>query len=432
MRSLKRLIASVLIAALVLVQLHPAVFADDSDIFGANIQPNVMILFDNSLSMENNIPTNEYVADPPAGPGPAYTELTKCDPVTKNGNTTYQNCYTAKVYKSSGWGASTTYSKYTNTVGQVNDAGAQTALNTDGYWSGSISGSKVALYKGNYLNFLLGSASGSEAKIVVARRVVNNLLTNVHDIRFGVMTFWYNNTNTLGDTTPGHRGGRVVSPIGTDVATMKTAVNGINPTWDTPLGDFLYDGGQYFKGATLINGNATTSPIQLSCQPNFIILVTDGQQTSGVRTMANEATNRFTQDHATLLSGVQKVIVHTIGFGILPSQFEDPVQAHKDLEQAAKNGGGQYYKADNQTDLEKALQGAIQSIVKATFTFATPVLPSTSTTGSSRAYLAAFQSDPSRPFWQGYLKAYQRDSSGLVPTDSNGREIGRASCRERV
>ena len=171
---------------------------------------------------------------------------------------------------------------------------------------------------------------------------------------------------------------------------MKTAVNALTPTFDTPLGDFLYDAGQYYKGAALTNGTTFTSPIQLSCQPNFVILITDGKATSGSRTMIpqnnqspnannNVASDLFTQDSSSAFSGVQNVIVHTVGFGI--SQGET-TQAVADLKRAAKNGGGQFYQADNKTDLEKSLQDAIRRIVQATFTFATPVLPSTSTTGS--------------------------------------------------
>jgi len=37
MNAMKRLIALVLIATFLSLQVHPAVFADDSDIFGANI-----------------------------------------------------------------------------------------------------------------------------------------------------------------------------------------------------------------------------------------------------------------------------------------------------------------------------------------------------------------------------------------------------------
>ena len=52
---MKRLTASVLIAAFLTLQVHPSAFADDSDIFGANIQPNVMILIDNSGSMAQTV-----------------------------------------------------------------------------------------------------------------------------------------------------------------------------------------------------------------------------------------------------------------------------------------------------------------------------------------------------------------------------------------
>ena len=61
-----------------------------------------------------------------------------------------------------------------------------------------------------------------------------------------------------------------------------------------------------------------------------------------------------------------------------------------------------------------------------TAAFASPVIPSTSTTGSTRAYLASFQSDPARPFWRGFLKAYQRDANGQVPVDSNGVPLASA------
>src|SRR5206468_9751812 len=57
--AMKRLTALVLIAAL-LLQLHPVAFADDSDIFGHNVQPNVLIILDNSGSMDDTVPSGEY------------------------------------------------------------------------------------------------------------------------------------------------------------------------------------------------------------------------------------------------------------------------------------------------------------------------------------------------------------------------------------
>ncbi len=135
---------------------------------------------------------------------------------------------------------------------------------------------------------------------------------------------------------------------------------------------------------------------------------------------------RSREDHASSFTGTQNVIVHTVGFGISASEPGNVVAANDVLRTAAQNGGGQFYDTNSEPQLEEALQDAIRRIIQATFTFATPVVPTTSTTGSTKAYLAAFQSDASRPFWKGYLKAYQRDSSGLVPVDGNGVPLSSA------
>jgi type IV pilus assembly protein PilY1 len=127
---------------------------------------------------------------------------------------------------------------------------------------------------------------------------------------------------------------------------------------------------------------------------------------------------------------MQNVIIHTVGFGVGASEPNDDIVANDILKQTAQQGGGAYYRADTATALENALQDAIRKVMAATFTFATPVLPSTSTTGSNRAYLAAFQSDPSNPFWKGFLKAYTRDSTGNVPVDSNGIPLASALAWE--
>ena len=413
MKSITRLMSLGSIAAL-LVLPTSAALADDSDIFGANIQPNVVIMIDDSGSMADSAPSNSFDLPAPNGSAPYYTTLTRC------GSSKNQTCDSVKVYKS---GSSSTYTSYANDVPSVNSSAARNALNSTGYWSGKISGSTVNLFTGNYLNYLYGTcASGgacTKPKMQIAQEVINGLLDSVQGVRFGIMTFYYGSS--------GQRGARMVSQVGSSVSTMKAAVNGLSPTSDTPLGDSLYDVGRYYKGLSLTNGNTYTSPIQLECQPNFVIMITDGMQTSGTRTMPAEATNRFTQDHATSLTGTQNVIVHTVGFGVTVNTTQaESDQAYADLSAAAKNGGGQFYISDDESQLQAALQDAIRRIVQATFTFATPVVPTTSTTGSTKAYLAAFRSDPSLPFWRGFLKAYQRDSNGLVPVDANGVPLSSA------
>src|SRR5215831_14498363 len=364
----KRLTTLVITATFLSLQVHPAVLADDSDIFGANIQPNVMIMIDDSGSMADSAPSNTFDVPPPSGTAAYYPVLNNCDPTGKP--KVYQACDSVKVYKS---GSANSYTFYANSVSAI-------------------------------------TGTGSAA----AQAAINSLLDSVQGVRFGVMTFHYDSTGN-GD------GATVVAQIGSSVSSMKSAVNNLSPTGNTPLGDALYDVGQYYKG--LKTGNGTqgpfTSPIQLACQPNFVIFITDGMQTAGTRLMPAEATNRYTQDQASWLPdtpNIQNVIVHTVGFGVTVNTTAAETQAAYDtLSQSARNGGGQFYISDNETQLQRALQDAIRRIVQATFTFATPVVPTTSTTGSTKAYLAAFRSDPSSPFWQGYLKAYQRDANGLVP-----------------
>jgi type IV pilus assembly protein PilY1 len=407
----KRLSAFLVTAAAIAALIMPSpAMADDSDIFGANIQPNVLILLDSSGSMD------DYIDSIPYDEGTTFPVINKC------GSLKNSPCSSPVVYKA---GSSNKYTKYADTIADVNKSSARNALHNVGYWSGSISGSNVDLYVGNYLNYQIGFCSSvacqGEKKIDIAKRVLKGLIDNVTGVRFGFMKFWNNDTSGSGCNSGGHCGGSMVAQMGTSAAVMKAAVDAINASGYTPLGEFMKDAGNYYKGAQLKNGNTYTTPIQTTvgaCQPNFIILISDGLQ-NGYMDVRNESGNRFAQDHSTLFTGKQNVIVHTVGFAL--DAADKAAGANDILKDAAKNGGGLFFEAENSAQLEQALQAQIRSILAATFTFATPVVPTTSTTGSTKAYLAAFQSDQSSPFWRGYLKAYQRDSNGLVPIGADGK-----------
>jgi type IV pilus assembly protein PilY1 len=286
---------------------------DDSDIFGNNIAPNVMILFDSSGSMSNTIYSHPYLPlstyNTPLTYSTTkvyrkYTTRSACNPLPRP-------CY--KVYK--------------DTVAEVPNAIARDALHKDppvattiGYWTGTISGSSVDLFYGNYLNYLAcSSCLIQEQKIVIAKRVVNNIINNTQGVRFGVMKFANN-------SSPGTGGGGMVATLGTDNATMTAAVNNITPSGYTPLGEQLDDAGRYYKGQPLRNGNTyTTDPI--SCQPNFVVLITDGLQNGSVD-VRTEATNRFSNLSRTTtqyVSGTQNVIVHTVGFAITDADERRPM-----------------------------------------------------------------------------------------------------------
>jgi len=395
----KKLLACCLIVTLVGLPL-PRARADDSDIFGAEIQPNILIAFDTSGSMDDKIYADPYEAA-----------------------TTYTGTYdVVKVYKKTtswGWGGTTTYSVYANSIAEVSSSSARTALTNAGYWSGSIGGSTVNLFVGNYLNWLATPGATLVKKIDVAKRVLTKLVTNTEGVRFGLMDFTNNSKQ-------GQGGGEIDAPIGSSVSTLTTAINKFTPNGYTPLGEMLRDAGKYFKGQGDYSGNYATSPIQLECQPNFVIIMSDGLQNGSVD-VRTEATNRYIQDHASSLAGTQNVIVDTVGFAV---SADEKAAANDVLQTAAKNGGGTFYSTESETQLEAALEDAIRQIMAATFAFATPVIPTTSATGTNRAYLAAFQSDPSKPFWRGYLKAYNRDSSGNVPVDGNGVPLDSALAWE--
>ena len=360
----------------------PPVRADDSDIFGANIQPNVLLLLDTSGSMEDLIFTEPFDKDK-----------------TYSGTNA-----TGKVFQ-----RTTPPTVYSVSIADVQNANAKNSLSTVGFWQGKIGGSSVSLATGNYLNFLASPAGQPVKKIDVAKRVLKNLINNTEGVRFGVMKFADNQNK-------GQGGGEIVAPIGSDKATMTSGIDAMPVAGFTPLGEITRDAGKYYRGEGDYWGRFATSPIQLECQPNFAILMSDGLQNGSLQVQA-EAAQRKNEDHSNSLPGRQNVIVHTVGFAV--DATDVALGANDILQQGAKNGGGTFYSTENEAQLAAALENAIRQIVAATFAFAAPVIPTTGTTGIKRTYLASFQSDPSRAAWKGFIKAFQRDSTGNVPVDAN-------------
>jgi len=380
--------------------------ADDSDIFGANVQPNVLILIDTSQSMQDEVPSS------PFSTSTTYTVYNTCGPWKLVGGVWVVNeaCTSTKVYKYNT--SDGTYTVYANSIGVVPNAdgnpasAARDGLTNSGNWFGKIVGTQYYLFTGNYLNWKNPLAVTTQPKITIAKQVVANIIQNTAGVRFGTMKF---------KPACSGCGGEIISPIGSDTTTLLNGVNNLTAPGGsgTVLGEQIRDAGLYYQGSF---GYAT--PIQYDCQPNFVIAISDGLYT-GINPW-DEAAKLNAQDWSSSLPGKQNIIVHTVGFGIGVSEPSAVLTANDALQKTANNGGGKFYDTNSAAQLEAALQDAIQKVVAATFSFATPVVPTTSATGSTKAYMAAFQSNPSRPFWRGYLKAYQRDSTGNVPVDANG------------
>ena len=141
---MKKVIALALSTALLFLPVPPftnlpSVRADDSDIFGANVQPNVLILIDSSQSMKDQVPSSAY------------------DPKTTYSGSFVPTPSQGTVYKYDT--ATKTYSVYQNSISLVPDASgtpksaARDSLTSSGYWSGKIAGTTYYLFTGNYLNW---------------------------------------------------------------------------------------------------------------------------------------------------------------------------------------------------------------------------------------------------------------------------------------
>ena len=184
---MKKLLALLLYLTLLPLNVPP-VLADDNDIFGANVQPNVLIFIDSSGSMDDYIdqastaaydPATTYAGTPsPPLPNKATAKVYRC----QSGRTIDQCENDPSLYV-----------VYKNTIAEVTSATARSALTSSGKWNGNIGGSSYQLRTGNYLNYHFSPVGGHEKKIVVAKRVLTNLINNTDDVRFGVAKFQGNN-----------------------------------------------------------------------------------------------------------------------------------------------------------------------------------------------------------------------------------------------
>ncbi len=355
--------------------------ADTDDLFALGVQPNVMLLVDTSSSMDNAIPSNMY-----------------------NPSTSYPGTSTSTVVYDQG-------AIYRNSIPDVPDANARTALSTVGFWLGEIGGSNVSLFVGNYLNYEACGApcNANEKKLDIAKRVVTNLIQNVEGVRFGVMRLRKN------PYPPGKRG-ELIAPIGTDKTTMVNAVNSMVYESGTGIGEQLYDAGQYYKGLPLIDGSQFPSPIQNECQPNFVIQISDGRQNGNIDVRV-EASKRFAQDHSSWNTTKQNVIVHMVSFDL-----GGDATAILEMQEAAANGGGSYFGADDGGDLAQALLSAINLITGETLSIAAPAVPAARSAAGNALYLASF-TPSANPLWAGTLTAYPLESDGTINTDANGNIV---------
>lgn len=436
-----------LFAALFSLLIIPSVaFADDTEIYGvttSQIKPNVLIIFDNSGSMNDQIRS-----------AVGYDSSITYPVASACGGGGNVPCETDTVYRWRGvekiWQGHTTLSNV-----QASCTTAYNRLSTQGTYTGMLSTagycrtSAGTFATGNYINFLVsntGEGDPTTPKLTIAKNVIKDLVRSTDSVNFGLMVF---NTS---------QGGYILRPIsdmtvGTNRQDFIDAIDGIEANTWTPLAETLYEAMRYCSGQSSYFNSGTnyTSPIQYACQKNYVILMTDGMSTEDrspvLQTICNNGdcdgdgyeadrdpmkqyafqgsdylddVAKYLRDNdmSTSLAGTQNVTTYTIGFG-LPESDDGATLL---LRETAANGGGKYYSAYNTQTLSQAFTEILGTIIQDNTSFVAPVVPvspENKTFSGDRVYIGFFKPAVG-PFWTGNLKKYGLDLDNGTVVDKNG------------
>ena len=413
-------------------QAAPLAVAETPLLVSTTVQPNVMLLIDDSGSMDHIIWHDDFDPD-----------------------TLYPGGYTADAtYNSS---SSDWFTLNGNSYRLPHPAGGD---------------SHSTRWLGNYLNWISGHfASGTDltgglipntTRMQTARAATTDFVTNTAGMRFGLSSFNFS------------EGGLIRAGCGATTATMTTAISALRADNWTPLAESLYEITRYFRGlnssygSTIPGGAATyTSPIQYRCQKNFAIVVTDGLPTYDINfpdddpddgsdalpnwdglapatpvttpqvfpqysdghatgTQSAEGYSLYVDDIAKFAFDIdmktsgtdtaggsyqsadflkQNLHTYTIGFTVDNQMLED----------AAEYGNGLYLTANTAGQLTSALQSAISHVFATSSSSSSVAANSTRLNTDTKIYQARFNSAQ----WSGELLAYPINSNGTVGTSAS-------------
>lgn len=407
-------------------------------------EPNVMLLIDNSGSMDNIIWADGYDNTV------TYDDWSDSD---TNYYSTYGNNHLSDISKGTcadGWKEG------------ENGVGTKKCLKLP-----DPAGSGNTRYAGNYLNYLFSTyANGtdltvgtipSETRMEVAKNASSDLITS-SGIRFGISSFYGPSDHSYG------HGATINAACGSTQATLNTAIGGLSASTNTPLAEALYEVTRYYRGMSSYYKDAVnhTSPIQYRCQRNFTVVITDGLPTRDTNFPNNDPddtadataslpnwdglspataiadypnfpqySDGFQPDGSNADEGYALYLDDIAKFGYdidmrtgindnAGKSFDDPdfdIQRmetytvgfstdNQMLEDAAEYGNGSYYTADNADTLVSALQSAIDSAKLKSESSASAV-----TTNSTRldTGVNVFQARFNSEFWTGELYSFGLD-----------------------
>ena len=315
----------------------------------------------------------------------------------------YYQCYSQKLGTSDGSYAGANPGQYFNNNG-IN--GTFYPTDEDIALGFNDFGRRMSWYWTGQTWFANSSPGGGYLNVPIA---VNDVFNTQKNLLLNKLAFSNNNGIGNNDGLENNRAAYMSCANGNTCSYIVDA--GLTPTAGT-----LQSAIDYFKGV-----NGYTSPIQDSCQKNFIVFVTDGLPsvsetgaTGSAATLMPAVLTKI-QNLQTLLKSLGgqsysfKIPVYVLGMAITNT-------AKPYLESMATNGGtGQAYYASNAADLQNSLTAIFDNITNATYAFATASYPSVNTTDENFLYQASFTPSPATdPFWPGYLQKLSLNSDGSL------------------
>ncbi|MFP6661295.1 MAG: hypothetical protein VCB78_07545 [Myxococcota bacterium] len=475
---LQNAMACVALLATVCLDFGPNARADDSDLFQTKVAPNVVLMVDNSGSMNHVVWHPDY------------------DPEASNGCSCFSDSthYLKSSYGWSGCGSGDHYippGSY-SACGNTREIFIDPVVATEG---------NRTRWSGHYLNWYFSDAADSAAAAIVdddngmrsacltdpsgpnfpptyakyrrsrtaaAKEVLREVVCQVNaegDVRFGLAKFYRG-----GDP----EGGYLSVPVDDYTPAQASAIDWFideleGEAW-TPLGETLYNVYRYFQsrsnravgkdGSTTFpkyniktNGYETTnnslippSPAEYTCQKNFVIVITDGEPTRddfdgmSKTTFTNDLIGDYNPDNADpengnevsgsyerawYLDDIAKFMQENDFQLDLPGDqnidvytvgFTTSDAANALLQKAAEVGNGLFFQSNNAEELTTAIVTQVTDIIEKAQAFTSATVPSSRTTHGDSFYFTYFLPKQQSPFWEGHLKSFGFDGAGDVVT----------------
>ncbi|WP_275097936.1 pilus assembly protein [Sedimenticola hydrogenitrophicus] len=472
---LKELVLGLVLGLSVGTTVHASVDIANLPLFvTANVSPNVMLMLDNSGSMQNIVPDSPY--------DPDTTYLASCpfsNRVTASTQVETRIVSGNPRIRYSG----TNYAFGTNS-GQrcfVSSTDYKAKLYADGANGGSTSSYLAAQYTGNYLNWYFKTATDpggctntwssgrkpcTESRMMIAQTAGKSLVDSMGSgMRVGLSSYNSGNGGSLREIL-----GELTASKKTDI---KAKIDALSATGATPLAETLSDIGHYF--ATGYTGNLTlhpdqaspstatvaqvfnnhsfannsgqtiASPIQYSCQKSFAVLLTDGRPQSD-RNISNHLADydgdcdgaspacltydrKSNRDYESSGSDYLDDVAQALYEIDLRPDLVDPqgainnvatyligfaddqVKSDPLMQDTADQSGGKFLVAGNEAQLASAFQDILDAIVAQVESSATAAATSSAVLQTdTKLFTSGFRSGD----WSGMLTAKHVNADGTV------------------